>query len=110
MVPWYLRDSERLAQERKGIEELSRSADWLVGAEWGLDETLYLDVVIGAHGYDYNLRLSFPALYPDAPSVVRPRNVEHRLSTHQYGGADGPLCLEWGPDNWHRDITAVQML
>lgn len=110
MVPWYLRDSERLSQERKGIEELSRSVDWLVGAEWRLDETLCLDVVICAHGHDYELQLSFPALYPDAPPVVRPRNMEHRLSSHQYGGADGPLCLEWGPDNWHRDITAVQML
>jgi molybdopterin/thiamine biosynthesis adenylyltransferase len=36
--------------------------------------------------------------------------MQQRVSTHQYGGADGPLCLEWGPDNWHRDITAVQML
>src|SRR4030042_7098914 len=36
--------------------------------------------------------------------------MQNRVSTHQYGGADGPLCLEWGPDNWHRDVTSVQML
>ncbi len=92
------------------VEELSRSAEWLVGVEWRLEGGLCLDAVIRAHGHDYEVRLSFPALYPDAPPVVHPRKMEQRVSTHQYGGADGPLCLEWGPDNWHRDITAVQML
>ena len=110
MMPWFLRDPERLKLERTGIEELSRSAKWLVGTEWRIEGELCLDAVIRAHGHDYEVRVSFPALYPDAPAVVRPRNMQRRISTHQYGGADGPLCLEWGPDNWHRDITAVQML
>lgn len=110
MTHWFIRDSQRLKLERAGIEELSRSADWLVGFEWGLDNGLCLDAVIRVHGHDYDLRISFPALYPDAPAVVRPRNMQRRLTSHQYGGADGPLCLEWGPDNWHRDITAAQML
>jgi sulfur-carrier protein adenylyltransferase/sulfurtransferase len=110
MMPWFLRNPKRLTLERAGIEELSLSAKWLVGTEWSLDGGLCLDAVIRAHGYDYEVRVSFPALYPDAPAVVRPRNMPNRISTHQYGGADGPLCLEWGPDNWHRDITAVQML
>jgi len=110
MIPWFLRDPERLKLERTGIEELSHSAEWLVGIEWRLDNGFYLDAVIRAHGHDYEVRVSFPALYPDAPADVRPRNMQHRVSTHQYGGADGPLCLEWGPDNWHRDVTAVHML
>lgn len=110
MMPWFFRDAERLKLERAGIEELSRTAKWLVGTEWLLNGDLCLDAVIRAHGHDYEVRVSFPALYPDAPAVVRPRNMQHRISTHQYGGADGPLCLEWGPDNWHRDITAAQML
>jgi sulfur-carrier protein adenylyltransferase/sulfurtransferase len=109
-MPWFLRDSERLKLERSGIEELSLTVDWLLGTEWRLDGELCLDAVIRAHGHSYEVRLSFPALYPDAPTVVRPRNVQSRVSRHQYGGPDGPLCLEWGPDNWHRDITAVQML
>jgi len=110
MIPWFLRDTERLSLERTGIESLSSSAKWLVGTDWRLDGELYLDAVIRAHGHDYEVRVSFPALYPDAPAVVSPRNMQHRISNHQYGGADGPLCLEWGPDNWHRDVTAVQML
>lgn len=110
MTPWFLRDAERLRRERAGVEALSRSANWLVGAEWFLDDGLCLDAVIRAHGHDYEVRLFYPALFPDAPIVVRPRNMQGRVSSHQYGGADGPLCLEWGPDTWHRDVTAVQML
>ena len=109
-MPWFLRDPERLRLERMGTEELLRSAKWLVGTDWCLDGDLCLDAVIRAHGHDYEVRVSFPALYPDAPAVVRPRNMQRRVSSHQYGGADGPLCLEWGPDNWQRDVTAVQML
>jgi len=110
MLPWFLRDSERLTKERAGVDELARSTSWLVGVDWGIAGELNLDAIIRAHDHDYGVRLSFPDLFPDAPIVVRPRNMQGRISTHQYGGAEGALCLEWGPDNWHRDITAVQML
>jgi molybdopterin/thiamine biosynthesis adenylyltransferase len=112
MIPWFLTDFERLKRERDGITALqSQSKDWLLGAIWLLDEGgICLDAVIRAHGIDYEVRVSFPPLFPDAPIFVRTRNLEHRISTHQYGGANGTLCLEWGPDNWHPDISAVQML
>ncbi len=111
MLPWFLREPDRFRRERRGIEELARSVKWLVGFEWlFLEGDLCLDAVIRAHAYDYEVRVYFPLLFPEAPAVVRPRNVQGRLSRHQYGGADGPLCLEWGPDNWHRDVTAVQMI
>ena len=110
MTPWFLKDSDRLTREREGVDQLAQSVTWLVGAEWKLDAGLCLDAVIRAHGHDYEVRVIFPALYPDAPASVRPRNFKERLSTHQYGGADGPLCLEWGPDNWHPNVSAVQML
>jgi hypothetical protein len=111
MLPWFLREPDRFRRERRGIEELEHSVEWLVGFEWlFLEGDLCLDAVIRAHAYDYEVRVYFPSLFPDSPAVLRPRNVQSRLSRHQYGGADGPLCLEWGPDNWHRDVTAVQML
>lgn len=111
MMPWFLRNPERLKLERAGIEGLMRSANWLIGTEWRIDgDGLVLDAVIRAKGHDYEVRVSFPILYPDAPIIVRPQKMQSRISTHQYGGADGPLCLEWGPDNWHRDITSVQMI
>jgi len=111
MMPWFLRDPERFKLERTGVEELSRSATWLIGTEWRIDEYgLVLDAVIRAKGHDYEVQVSFPTLYPDAPVIVRPQKMQTRISTHQYGGPDGPLCLEWGPDNWHHDVTSVQML
>lgn len=111
MMLWFFRYPERLKLERTGIEELSRSANWLIGTEWRMDENgLGLDAVIRAKGHDYEVRVSFPTLYPDAPIIVRPQKMQFRVSTHQYGAVDGPLCLEWGPDNWHRDVTSVQML
>jgi molybdopterin/thiamine biosynthesis adenylyltransferase len=110
MVPWFLRYPKRLQLERTLVSELASKSDWLIGTEWRVAGDLCLDAVIRAHGHDYDVRVSFPSLYPDAPSVVRPLNMEQRLSSHQYGGADGPLCLEWGPDNWHRDVTADLMI
>jgi len=110
MTLWFLTDSNRLERERAGVEALARSVEWLMGVHWGLDGGLYFDAVIRAHGHDYEVRVSYPALFPEAPIAVRPRNMKGRISSHQYGGADGPLCLEWGPDNWHREVTAVQML
>src|SRR5680860_1733083 len=110
MMPWFLRNPERLKLERSGIEDLTHSADWLIGTIWLIDEDgLALDAVIRSKCHDYEVRVSFPFLYPDAPAVVRPRNMQCRISNHQYGGAEGPLCLEWGPDNWHREVTSVQM-
>lgn len=107
---WFFRNPTRLAQERAGIDALSKRVEWLIGAEWKLEGELCIDAVIRAHGHDYEVRVSFPQLYPDAPAVVRPRNVAQRLTLHQYGGPEGPLCLEWGPDNWHSGVTAVEML
>ncbi len=112
MTPWFLRDPKRLTAERSGIDELlARPESWLIGAQWTLvDGGLCIDAIIRSHGYDYEIRLTFPTLFPDVPIYICPQNENLRISTHQYGGVDGPLCLEWGPDNWHSGITAVQML
>ena len=111
MLPWFLRDSNRLTAERDAIESLAQSSGWLVGHGWRIDSDGFgLDAVIRAHEHDYELRLTFPALYPFAPSTLRPLNVGTRLTSHQYGGAGGPLCLEWGPDNWTEAVMGAQML
>lgn len=111
MLPWFLRDNDLLTRERRVIEELQRSVDWLTGAEWRIHNgDLCLDVVIRVHGHDYEMRMQYPSLFPDAPISICPLKMEARLSGHQYGGSDGPLCLEYGPDNWHRELTGVQML
>jgi sulfur-carrier protein adenylyltransferase/sulfurtransferase len=110
MYLWFLQNPQRLSRERTAIEQLEESAAWLVGTEWLLDAGLCLDAVIRAHGHDYQVRMTYPNLFPSAPPAIRPLNTQERLSGHQYGGADGPLCLEWGPDNWHQEITGAQVL
>lgn len=99
-----------MEHERRCLDDLSASADWLIGHEWYIERGLVVEAVIRAHGHGYTLRLTFPSMFPDAPPVVRPVGESQRLSDHQYGGADGPLCLQWGPDNWHPQVTAAEML
>jgi len=108
MEIWFLQDMQRLSLERSGIQRLEETAEWLNGTDWILDGGLCVDAVILAHGYEYQVRMSYAALFPSVPPVVRPRNPDERWSTHQY--SDGTLCLEWGPDTWHPDVTGAQVL
>jgi ThiF family protein len=111
MDPWFFREPERLRRERQELAGLQERSTWLIGHEWRLtDSGLCVDAVVRAHGHDYEVRVTFPSLFPDAPAVVHPLNAQRRLSQHQYGGKDGPLCLQWGPDNWHRDVTAANLV
>ena len=111
MESWIFQEPERFRQEREEIENLKRSADWLVVANWNIEHNgLCVDAVIRAHGHCYEVRLSYPDLFPHAPPIVRPRNAEGRWSGHQYAGANGVLCLEYRPDNWRPEITGAQML
>lgn len=108
---WFLTDPELLKRERDAVSQLQQSADWLAGVEWSFcGKKLCADVIIKAHSHDYELRLVYPNLFPQVPPTVFPVNASSRWSGHQYGGADGPLCLEWGPDNWHPDVTGAAVL
>src|SRR5437879_2744726 len=111
MDPWFFRDPKRFHRERTELATLQERCPWLVGHQWRLtDAGLCVEAVVRAHGFDYELRVEFPSIFPDAPGIVRPVNAHSRLSGHQYGGADGPLCLQWGPDTWHREVTAAMLL
>jgi hypothetical protein len=111
MLPWYLRDFKRVQLEREAIEGLARVQSWLPGYKWRFVQgDLCLDAIVRAHDHDYNLLVILPPFFPESPAVVKPQGETSRLSSHQYGGADGALCLQWGPDNWHPSVTAAQML
>jgi len=108
-VTWFLENFARLAAERTAIAELESEAGWLAGTRWGLEgATLYVEAVIRIEGDDYPVRMLYPELFPAAPIVARPQDASARWSGHQYG--DGTLCLEWGPDTWHEEVTGRQML
>jgi hypothetical protein len=111
MLPWFLNDIPRLTRERDAIAELLQSAAWLVTAEWRFhDGGLAVEATIRVAAEDFCLRMQYPALFPDVPPILRPTNAVERWSSHQYGGIDGPLCLEWRTDNWDTDITGADML
>jgi len=106
---WFLENQQRLAHERNAIHELESTAEWLEGIEWNIDSKgLSFNATIIVNGKPYRIKVTYPVLYPFAPPEVRPENPEDLWSEHQY--SNGTLCLEWGPDNWHQEITAAQML
>jgi ThiF family len=111
MEPWFLREPARLRREREALDLLAQRSPWLVGHKWCFEgDTLCVNATIEAHRHQYEVRVLFPPLFPDVPAIVRPLNATSRLSSHQYGGVDGPLCLEWGPDNWHSEVSGADLI
>ena len=106
---WYLNNGGRLALERSEIEALQTKASWLLGIDWDIEgRRLVVKASIEAHGHVYSVKLTYPDFFPATPPFVTPVDAEERWSAHQY--ASGTLCLEWGPDNWHPDVTGAQLL
>lgn len=108
---WYLENYLRSRHERAALEALASSADWLTPIGWRIDGSLRLiwDADISTPARVFPISLRFPNHFPHSPPLVLPRNKPERWSSHQYG-AGGELCLEYGPDNWHPDITSADMI
>jgi hypothetical protein len=110
-VIWSIEDPLRWRREREALEALAGRAGWLVPGEWRVDSSIRLiwdaDIVIGDRTYPISLRYSNH--FPHSPPVVLPRGDAERRSSHQYG-AGGELCLEYGPDNWHPELTGADMV
>ena len=105
---WFLSNFDRVLHERTAIEELGKTTDWLVGSNWSWDGEVYVDAIIRVHDHDYSVRMTYPNIFPSAPPAVCPSNPKENWSSHQY--MSGHLCLEWGPDNWHQDVTGANIL
>ena len=107
---WFLKDPARLHKEREAITILASKVDWLLLADWRLnnDTTLCLIADIEVLECCYQVIMLYPTNYPASPPTVRPREENQRWSTHQY--LSGELCLEWGPDTWHEKITGADVL
>lgn len=107
---WFLSDLARVARERAAIDELrAQTGSWLKNVDWKITPLLEIDVDIEINGTLYPVTLKYPYVFPSCPPSVFPRGVDTRWSFHQYGRG-GELCLEWGADNWHPDITGADML
>ncbi len=108
-LPWFFEDPDRLVLETERIEAL-REQPWFDGAEWriGGDGLLTVEVLLTIQERRYEVELVYPRLFPTSPGSVFPLDREASWSIHQYSG--GELCLEWGPDNWHPDVTGADLL
>jgi molybdopterin/thiamine biosynthesis adenylyltransferase len=110
-LTWYIENPARFRSERFAIEALARDADWLNPGSWTIDSAVRAvfeaEIVVGGQRFPISLR--YPAHFPHSPPLVLPRGDQSRWSHHQYG-AGGELCLEYGPDNWHPDLTGADML
>src|SRR6202041_1741697 len=102
---------QRYRQEREALEALASTADWLTPIAWRIDASLRLiwDADISVSERTFPISLRYPNHFPHSPPMVLPRGDTERWSSHQYGPG-GELCLEYGPDNWHQDISGADMI
>jgi molybdopterin/thiamine biosynthesis adenylyltransferase len=108
---WFIEDYRRHRHEREAFDALASSVDWLMPIGWRIDGELHLiwdaDIVTSARTFPISVR--YPNHFPHSPPIVLPRGTTERWSGHQYGPG-GELCLEYGPDNWHPDLTGADMV
>ena len=107
---WFLRSLERLDKEVADIEALMAEAPWLINAEpqvvKGLRLTFNFDLIVNAKALPFTL--AYPALFPETPPSVLPRDGQN-YSSHQWGDG-GELCLEYRTDNWDPAVTGAMMI
>ncbi len=102
---------KRMARERRLLVEHCRTTSGFHIQNWGetTDGELCLrfsfDLAVGT----FEGVLIYPDLFPDIPAYIRPQKRGESWSGHQYKGS-GVLCLQYGPDNWHQDITGVDLI
>lgn len=106
---WWTLDDDRLTQEKASLTTLEESSEWLSVGEWYIADGLQMavDFTITHQDKPYRLQLMYPAIFPSTPPMVFTFGL--RLSDHQYG-ANGELCLEYRPDNWHPEVTGAMMV
>lgn len=104
--------SVRLIQEQQLLAALESEGIGFKIQEWCSTETneLHLKFSLKIRSSDLNGVLIYPELFPDIPAYIRPQKFGEKWSiSHQYCGS-GVLCLEYGPDNWHSNITGVDLI
>lgn len=105
---WYISNPARYQTEVDAIAALAERESWLTLIDWRLEEggiVCDAEIFVGAKRFELVLR--YNEAFPHTPPSIFPREKEH-LSSHQYVG--GELCLEYGPDNWQKDLTGADML
>lgn len=103
---------ERLNQERQILINFENKDNNFNLQEWKVTDTneVHVKFSFKIGTIDFNGVLIYPEFFPDIPAYIKPQKSGERWSVlHQYGGS-GVLCLEYGPDNWHTDITGEDLI
>lgn len=102
---------QRMAHEWRLLDEYARSAPGFSIQGWSLTEAGQFALRFQQKILTGTLDglLVYPSLFPDVPAFIRPQRHGESWSSHQYLGS-GILCLEYGPDNWHRGITGLDLV
>lgn len=109
-MTWWLLQNSRLGTEKAALAELEGGADWLSVEKWQANSDLEMcvDFTITRGERRFVFRMRYPSGFPDTPPMIFTEDAS-QISNHQYG-ADGELCLEHRPDNWHPLITGADMV
>lgn len=101
----------RMLAETRVLATIASEDAGLTNLAWGLmpsgEVRVNFDVTIREKVYE--AVLVYPDLFPQVPAYVRPRDIAEVWTTHRYP-ATGTLCLEWGPDTWHSDVTGADLV
>lgn len=109
MTIWWLNNIARANYEREELAKLAEKSEWAKNLSVALgDGNLSAEIDFELGDTVYELVLTYPVVFPDAPPLVKTRDGK-RISGHQYG-ASGELCLEYRPDNWSSDVTGAMMI
>jgi len=102
---------QRMARERQLLDAHARATPGFTVRGWtaSAGNELCMNFELKFLSFTFAGMLVYPELFPDVPAFIRPQKAGESWSAHQYFGS-GVLCLQFGPDNWHRDITGVQLV
>lgn len=109
---WVVENPARFFAEKEAIGKLAAEIEWIGKFAWTIkdDGLIRVSVDITVGNDVFQVELVYPNLFPDTPAYVLPRvRTSSQWSAHQYGPG-GALCLEWGPDTWHPDVTGADLL
>ncbi len=110
-MEWLKKYPDRFVRECMELDKLAQEVDWLTFS-WSITpEGLGLEVQLDmrVHNRVYKARMGYPAVFPNAPLYIRPRDPSEKWSNHQFGPG-GSLCLQWRADNWSSEVTGVEVI
>lgn len=110
-MDWLTKYPDRFVRECAELDKLAKEVDWLTFSWSIMPESFGLEVQIDMTVHDrvYKARMGYPAVFPNAPLYIRPRDRSERWSKHQFG-AGGSLCLQWRADNWNSEVTGADII